>query len=215
MRVDDVAGNICQALHGGLHARRGVVGALVEVGVYHGKSFVPLALLRRPGELCLAIDCFERQEHNRDESGEGDRAAFEKNVAAAMRACCTADGGGAEDGKRDGAGDGEGGGAGEGEGAGDGGGNGAKDERTGRDGGWDEDEASGSGGGGGGGGGWLRVLQADSVSLPPGSVAAAVDGQLARLFSIDGCHTAAATRADLSLASACLHPMVGQCRLTL
>ena len=51
-------------------------GAVGEIGVYHGRSFVPLALLRREGEVAVAIDCFEEQQHNRDDSGRGSEAAF-------------------------------------------------------------------------------------------------------------------------------------------
>lgn len=153
-----------------LHETRGVEGALAEVGVYHGKSFIPLALLRRDEgshrELCLAIDCFHSQEFNRDQSGEGDRAAFQRNVEAAMRACCSGEG--------------------------------------------DGDGSINAGGGGSDGGvwgdGWLRVMEADSVTLSPSAVSAAIDAQPVRLFSIDGSHTAEATAADLSTASATLHP---------
>ena len=69
------------------HVRNGVKGSLAEIGVYHGKSFAPLALMRRDDERCVAVDCFDAQEHNVDDSGAGDRAAFERNVACAMRAC--------------------------------------------------------------------------------------------------------------------------------
>jgi hypothetical protein len=174
-----------------LHEKHGITGALAEIGVYHGKSFIPLALLRQPceRELCVAVDCFFSQEFNRDQSGEGDRVAFERNVAAAMHACC------------------------EGE---------AEDE-TEEDGSIDDDDDDDDDGGGGsalaaaspgrrldGGGalegGWLRVLEADSVTLSPLAVSTAVGGQPVRLFSIDGCHTAEATAADLTTASANLHP---------
>ena len=70
-----------------LQAELGVSGALAEVGVYHGKSFAPLALLRRPGETCVAVDCFDAQEHNVDESGVGSRDAFLRNLEAAVREC--------------------------------------------------------------------------------------------------------------------------------
>ena len=69
------------------HEQRGVFGALCEIGVYHGKSFAPLALLRRPGETCVAVDCFDAQEHNVDDSGVGDKNAFLRNVEAAVREC--------------------------------------------------------------------------------------------------------------------------------
>ena len=70
-----------------VHESRDVRGALGEIGVYHGKSFVPLALLRRPDERCVAVDCFADQAANVDASGEGDRVAFERNLAASLAAC--------------------------------------------------------------------------------------------------------------------------------
>ena len=75
-----------------LQAELGVSGALAEVGVYHGKSFAPLALLRRPGETCVAVDCFDAQEHNVDESGVGSRDAFLRNLEAAARECADNEG---------------------------------------------------------------------------------------------------------------------------
>ena len=75
-----------------LQAELGVSGALAEVGVYHGKSFAPLALLRRPGETCVAVDCFDAQEHNVDESGVGSRDAFLRNLEAAVRKCADDEG---------------------------------------------------------------------------------------------------------------------------
>ena len=71
-----------------MHERRGVSGALAEIGVLHGKSFIPLALLAAPGERAVAVDCFADQTANRDGSGEGCRAAFERNLSDALDACC-------------------------------------------------------------------------------------------------------------------------------
>ena len=134
-----------------VHESRGVRGALVEIGVFHGKSFMPLALLRQPGERCVAIDCFEDQSANTDRSGEGDAVAFRKNVDATMRACC--------------------------------------------DGGCDARED------------WLAVLETDSRLLADdASPLRAAAGSPVRLFSIDGCHTAEATAADLRVASSAMHP---------
>mmetsp|Transcript_9961 Transcript_9961/g.29679 ORF Transcript_9961/g.29679 Transcript_9961/m.29679 type:complete len:298 (-) Transcript_9961:644-1537(-) len=65
-----------------------VRGAVGEIGVYHGRGFVPLALLRREGEAAVAVDCFEEQQHNRDESGCGNEAAFN---ATLERFCCAHD----------------------------------------------------------------------------------------------------------------------------
>lgn len=46
-----------------------ISGHVAEIGVYHGKSFVPLALMCLPGEVALAVDCFEQQSCNTDKSG--------------------------------------------------------------------------------------------------------------------------------------------------
>jgi hypothetical protein len=56
-------------------------GAVGEIGVHHGKLFVLLDLLRRPGEASVAIDLFEEQHLNVDHSGQGDRQIFEANLA--------------------------------------------------------------------------------------------------------------------------------------
>ncbi|KAK3241404.1 hypothetical protein CYMTET_48832 [Cymbomonas tetramitiformis] len=56
---------------------RGNVG---EIGVYRGRSFIPLCLLLTETEVAVAIDCFENQEANPDGSGVGVRAEFDVNV---------------------------------------------------------------------------------------------------------------------------------------
>jgi hypothetical protein len=42
-----------------LQVERGVVGDLFEIGVYHGRLFIMLALLARPAERAVAIDVFD------------------------------------------------------------------------------------------------------------------------------------------------------------
>jgi len=42
-----------------LHVERGVVGDLFEIGVYHGRLFIMLALLARAEECAVAIDVFD------------------------------------------------------------------------------------------------------------------------------------------------------------
>lgn len=57
-------------------ATNGVVGTgVAEIGVHHGKSFILLAL-SNSGRGCYAIDIFDRQEFNRDGSGEGSKRRF-------------------------------------------------------------------------------------------------------------------------------------------
>ncbi len=64
----------CQAAHG-------VGGALAEIGLHHGKSFIALCLALKDGERAYGIDIFEKQELNLDGSGLGSRAALERNLA--------------------------------------------------------------------------------------------------------------------------------------
>jgi Methyltransferase domain len=61
--------------------REQVTGGLFEIGVHHGRSAVLLCLMARPGESVGACDVFEHQALNVSESGAGDRARFERNVA--------------------------------------------------------------------------------------------------------------------------------------
>jgi Methyltransferase domain len=58
----------------------GVTGPIAEIGVHHGKLFILLSLLRRPGERAVAVDLFEDQERNVDRSGRGDRERFMANL---------------------------------------------------------------------------------------------------------------------------------------
>jgi hypothetical protein len=63
-----------------LQDRLGIVGATAEIGVHHGKSFIPLCLGLRNNERALCIDVFEDQGLNEDRSGEGSREVFDKNL---------------------------------------------------------------------------------------------------------------------------------------
>lgn len=58
----------------------GVAGSVGEIGVHHGRLFILLALLRKPGERAFAIDLFDAQEFNVDQSGQGDETAFRNNL---------------------------------------------------------------------------------------------------------------------------------------
>lgn len=55
--------------------------AVLEIGVHHGKSFVPLAHFSGERKL-YAIDIFGRQDLNTDRSGHGDKSAFLGNLRA-------------------------------------------------------------------------------------------------------------------------------------
>jgi hypothetical protein len=145
-----------------MHECWGIRGALAEIGVFHGKSFMPLALLRQPDERCIAIDCFEDQSANIDASGEGDSTAFRGNVETTLRVC-----GGEQSDREDNSEE-------------------NADER---------DE-------------WLKILEMDSSNLVTNDapLRSANPDSLIRIFSIDGCHTAEATFADLTVASNAMHP---------
>jgi hypothetical protein len=61
--------------------RSSVIGGCFEIGVHHGKSFIPLCMSLGDGELAGAVDLFDQQERNLDLSGRGDRSRFESNLA--------------------------------------------------------------------------------------------------------------------------------------
>jgi hypothetical protein len=63
----------------GTQTERGIDGAVVEIGIHHGKTFIPLAL-SNDGRRCYAIDIFGRQDLNRDASGHGDKDIFIANL---------------------------------------------------------------------------------------------------------------------------------------
>jgi Methyltransferase domain len=58
----------------------GVKGHITEIGIHHGRLFILLALLARTDEKKVAIDLFEHQELNAENSGAGDLALFRENV---------------------------------------------------------------------------------------------------------------------------------------
>jgi hypothetical protein len=60
---------------------RNVSGAVAEIGVHHGRLFIPLHLLQRGNGKSVAIDLFGDQELNIDKSGNGNLDKFTDNVA--------------------------------------------------------------------------------------------------------------------------------------
>ena len=58
-----------------------IAGHVGEIGVHHGKLFILLYLLAREDENALAIDIFDRQELNVDQSGKGSLSILEKNLS--------------------------------------------------------------------------------------------------------------------------------------
>jgi hypothetical protein len=57
-----------------------VFGDVAEIGVHHGKLFILLADLRRDHERAFAVDVFEDQQFNPDNSGRGDLSRFRDNL---------------------------------------------------------------------------------------------------------------------------------------
>lgn len=53
----------------------GINGHVVEIGVHHGKFFIPMALLNKTGTN-IAVDLFENQEENVSQSGKGNLNMF-------------------------------------------------------------------------------------------------------------------------------------------
>ena len=56
-----------------------VKGNVGEIGVHHGKSFIPLTCLAREDERAIAIDCFHDQKFNVDKSGKGSLEHLKEN----------------------------------------------------------------------------------------------------------------------------------------
>lgn len=57
-----------------------IKGHVGEIGVHHGKLFILLYLLTNKGENAIAIDIFEKQHLNVDQSGKGDLEQFLQNL---------------------------------------------------------------------------------------------------------------------------------------
>nr|WP_321983625.1 class I SAM-dependent methyltransferase [uncultured Lichenicoccus sp.] len=59
----------------------GLCGDVCEIGVHHGRLFLVLANATIRGERAVAVDVFDDQQKNIDQSGSGDRAIFERHLA--------------------------------------------------------------------------------------------------------------------------------------
>ncbi|MFT4810387.1 MAG: hypothetical protein ACI9LX_003753 [Paraglaciecola sp.] len=76
-RVDaEIIGSILE-----FQRKQNITGSCVEIGVHHGKSFIPLCMALRSDELALCIDIFDDQSKNLDSSGKGDLNLFQGNLA--------------------------------------------------------------------------------------------------------------------------------------
>lgn len=69
-----------------MHDAMKIEGSLIEIGVHHGRFFLALDQLRRDDEPAVAIDVFEDQDLNIDQSGKGSRKKFESYLKAHGRA---------------------------------------------------------------------------------------------------------------------------------
>lgn len=76
-RVDaEIIGSILAFQH-----QQRINGSCAEIGVHHGKSFIPLCMALKDDELALCIDIFDVQSKNLDASGKGDFDSFQANLA--------------------------------------------------------------------------------------------------------------------------------------
>ena len=60
-------------------SNRGNDGSICEIGVHHGKSFIPMVIYSHPAK-CYCIDLFSNQSLNIDSSGKGDYSLFISNL---------------------------------------------------------------------------------------------------------------------------------------
>lgn len=65
-----------------------ISGNVCEIGVHHGRYFIALATGLMPSERGVAIDLFEDQHENIDNSGHGNRAVFEHHVSRFLNPNC-------------------------------------------------------------------------------------------------------------------------------
>jgi len=55
-------------------------GNILEIGVHNGKSFIPMLTLLRDNEIAVAVDVFEDQQFNYDNSGCGSSIMLMNNI---------------------------------------------------------------------------------------------------------------------------------------
>jgi len=55
-------------------------GNILEIGIHHGKSFIPMTTLLRNNEIAVAVDVFEDQQFNYDDSGKGCSLKLIENI---------------------------------------------------------------------------------------------------------------------------------------
>jgi hypothetical protein len=62
-------------------AEKHLRGAVVEIGLHHGKLFIALCLALQDAEQAYGIDLFDNQKLNVDSSGSGNRSILESNLS--------------------------------------------------------------------------------------------------------------------------------------
>jgi hypothetical protein len=60
--------------------RKKFCGAVAEIGVHHGRSFIAMCLALQQGQKSYCVDVFDAQDLNKDFSGKGDSNIFEQNL---------------------------------------------------------------------------------------------------------------------------------------
>lgn len=64
-----------------------IKGNITEIGVFQGRFFIALCLMMRQGEKAAAIDVFDDQHLNLDQSGVGDYEIFINNILRVLENC--------------------------------------------------------------------------------------------------------------------------------
>lgn len=55
-------------------------GHILEIGIHHGESFIPMTTLLKEEEIDVAVDVFEDQQYNYDLSGNGSTIKLKENT---------------------------------------------------------------------------------------------------------------------------------------
>jgi hypothetical protein len=77
--LDPRSAKVIAAL-GEYQTAQGIRGAVGEIGVHHGKLLVLLDLIKAKGEISFAVDLFDDQKLNVDQSGLGDYSQLARNL---------------------------------------------------------------------------------------------------------------------------------------
>lgn len=75
----NIATNVLNAIDS-FQEKNNIHGAVMEIGVHHGKFFIPIHNKLRSTECSYAVDLFEMQNFNIDSSGRGNLQIFQSNL---------------------------------------------------------------------------------------------------------------------------------------